>query len=219
MELVYLWVEKYKNIENQGFNFSPRFNCHYDEDKNELTIDENDDYIENFFGDNINITAIVGKNGSGKSSLLKAIRKGERIGFLIFYNKVKKVFHIKSSKMKPSCNYSFDYFEYNIYYPLFDYSLSYDKSINDDDFRDDSTIDIYSTYPNKNEGQLNIIKETKRNQKNIIDNYLDLKEKRELKKFENFFQPCKLFISLNLVNFATVKNEKILNEYHTFLHN
>ena len=73
LELVYLWVEDYKNIQKQGFNFSPRFNCHYDEDKNELTIDENDDYIENFFGDNINVTAIVGKNGSGKSNILEAL--------------------------------------------------------------------------------------------------------------------------------------------------
>jgi len=70
MELVYLWVKDYKNIHKQGFNFSPRFECHYDEDKNELTIDENDNYIENFFGDNINVTAIVGKNGSGKSSII-----------------------------------------------------------------------------------------------------------------------------------------------------
>jgi len=69
MELVYLWVEDYKNIHKQGFNFSPKFNCDYDEKTNKLTIDENDDYIENFFGDNINVTAIVGKNGSGKSSV------------------------------------------------------------------------------------------------------------------------------------------------------
>jgi len=73
LELVYLWVEEYKNIHNQGFNFSPKFNCNYDPDTNALTIDENDDYIENFFGDNINVTAIVGKNGSGKSSVLKLI--------------------------------------------------------------------------------------------------------------------------------------------------
>jgi len=81
MELVYLWVEEYKNIKNQGFNFSPRFTCHYNEDKNELTIDENDDYIENFFGDNINVTAIVGKNGSGKSNLidfLTFLQKGQK---------------------------------------------------------------------------------------------------------------------------------------------
>jgi ABC-type cobalamin/Fe3+-siderophores transport system ATPase subunit len=73
MELVYLWVEDYKNIHKQGFNFSPRFRCEYDDEKNELTIEENDDYIENFFGDNINVTAIVGKNGSGKSSVLECI--------------------------------------------------------------------------------------------------------------------------------------------------
>ena len=73
MELVYLWVEDYKNIYHQGFNFSHRFECKYDEDKNKLTIDENDDYIPDFFGKNINVTAIVGKNGSGKSSVLEFI--------------------------------------------------------------------------------------------------------------------------------------------------
>ena len=69
MELVYLWVDKYKNIEKQGFNFSPRFRCEYDEEKNELTINENKDYVS-IFPKNINITAIVGENGSGKSSIL-----------------------------------------------------------------------------------------------------------------------------------------------------
>ena len=83
MELVYLWVEDYKNIHKQGFNFSPKFNCDYDEKTNKLTIDENDHYIENFFGDNINVTAIVGKNGSGKSSLLSNIPI-EYNTFLIF---------------------------------------------------------------------------------------------------------------------------------------
>jgi predicted ATP-binding protein involved in virulence len=108
MELVYLWVEEYKNIEKQGFHFSPRFECKFydeyetytdenseiqerlkdncelvicDKKKNE-TLDKDtkackpckeNDFIDNFFGDNINVTAIVGKNGSGKSSLLEMI--------------------------------------------------------------------------------------------------------------------------------------------------
>jgi hypothetical protein len=44
MELVYLWVEEYKNIRKQGFNFSPRFRWSYDAEEKELTIDENPIY-------------------------------------------------------------------------------------------------------------------------------------------------------------------------------
>jgi len=73
MELVYLWVEKYKNIHKRGFNFSPQFECDFD-DKS-LTIKEHNN-IPNFFGKNINIMAIVGKNGSGKSSVLECLKMG-----------------------------------------------------------------------------------------------------------------------------------------------
>ena len=80
MELVYLWVEKYKNIRKQGFNFSPKFECKYE--NNKLTICDkkkkeckDNNYIEKFFGDNINVTAIVGKNGSGKSSVLNLLKE------------------------------------------------------------------------------------------------------------------------------------------------
>ena len=70
MELVYLWIKRYKNIHKQGFNFSPRFECEYDAEK--LTIKPKE-HIENFFAKNINITAIVGENGSGKSSVLEVL--------------------------------------------------------------------------------------------------------------------------------------------------
>ena len=79
MELVYLWVEDYKNIKKQGFNFSPRFRCEYDEDTKELNIVDKDEtgefYPKNFFGENINVTVIVGENGSGKSSLIDIVYK------------------------------------------------------------------------------------------------------------------------------------------------
>jgi predicted ATP-binding protein involved in virulence len=96
MELVYLWVENYKNIEKQGFNFSPRFRCEYDEEKNELEIIDKDEtgefYPKNFFGDNINITAIVGENGSGKSSIVECLEK------LLTFDRMQNLINLENSK-------------------------------------------------------------------------------------------------------------------------
>ncbi|MDD3854677.1 AAA family ATPase [Sulfurimonas sp.] len=72
MELVYLWVEDYKNIHHQGFNFSPRFTCQYNEATQELSITKNEEHVS-IFPPNINVTAIVGENGSGKSSVFEAL--------------------------------------------------------------------------------------------------------------------------------------------------
>ncbi|PHQ65833.1 MAG: hypothetical protein COB99_01870, partial [Sulfurimonas sp.] len=88
MELVYLWVEDYKNIKKQGFNFSPRFECEFDDETKELTIDEKKDYVS-IFPDNINVTAIVGENGSGKSSIIKLLL------LLIYFKKNKNNIHKK----------------------------------------------------------------------------------------------------------------------------
>jgi predicted ATP-binding protein involved in virulence len=112
MELVYLWVENYKNIYRQGFNFSPRFECEFDGES--LTICDkkekdnnykNKDYIENFFGKNINITAIVGENGSGKSNLLKNIKKISELklyykDYIAILKKEKQLFYLSSEEIK-----------------------------------------------------------------------------------------------------------------------
>jgi hypothetical protein len=84
MELVYLWVDNYKNIEKQGFNFSGQYRCEYNPDINELTIDKNKKYVH-IFPNNINVTAIIGKNGVGKSAILEILNSGNDGIFLIFY--------------------------------------------------------------------------------------------------------------------------------------
>ena len=112
MELIYLWVEDYKNIKNQEFNFSSKFNCHYNGET--LTIKENIDengkkkkYIENFFANNINVTAIVGKNGSGKSSIFELIIES----LYSFYNSSKfyPSLFVFYNKDKDSFTYISDY--------------------------------------------------------------------------------------------------------------
>lgn len=111
MELLYIWIEGYKNIKRQGFNFSAQYRFEFepsfdenDTEKKTVTggtlkeLPANPNYIENFFGKNItNVTAIVGENGSGKSSVLNLIKDNlatevktdfsdDLIGFIIYVN-------------------------------------------------------------------------------------------------------------------------------------
>jgi len=70
MQIVYYYIEELNDIKQQNINFGDKYIFKYDPKSKELTADENELYIENFYGDNINITAIIGENGSGKTSLL-----------------------------------------------------------------------------------------------------------------------------------------------------
>lgn len=71
MQIVYYYIEELNDIKQQNINFGDKYSFNYDPITKELTAEENELYIENFYGDNINITAIIGENGSGKTSLIK----------------------------------------------------------------------------------------------------------------------------------------------------
>lgn len=70
MQIVYYYIEELNDIKQQNINFGDKYIFNYDPITKELTAEENELYIENFYGDNINITAIIGENGSGKTSLI-----------------------------------------------------------------------------------------------------------------------------------------------------
>lgn len=76
MELVYLYVEKANDEEyDLHLDFSQDIQIRWDKDKKEFSIKELDNSLpKNFFGNNIaNVTAIAGKNGSGKSSIMNIL--------------------------------------------------------------------------------------------------------------------------------------------------
>lgn len=73
MEILYMWIENYNDIiMKQGFNFGGKYLFEFSNET--LKCHKNDSYIEKFYGKNIrNITAVVGENGTGKTSLLEII--------------------------------------------------------------------------------------------------------------------------------------------------
>ena len=75
MKLIALVIKQYDEFfKNQIFNFSDEYKVSFDFETNELKIDKNPDYIENFYGESIyNISPIVGINGVGKSTILNLI--------------------------------------------------------------------------------------------------------------------------------------------------
>lgn len=89
MELlyIYIWDDK-RNIKECEYNFSPNYKFSYNPQLQTFYMQRCDSLYNGWFGQNIvNITAVVGKNGSGKTNLLDCIIKalcGQGGGF-IFY--------------------------------------------------------------------------------------------------------------------------------------
>jgi predicted ATPase len=76
MEILYLWIGKHKALENIGLNLSNEFRISYDDGTKTLFISNTENYIKHFFAPNItNLTALVGENGTGKTTALKYLLK------------------------------------------------------------------------------------------------------------------------------------------------
>ncbi|PCD05709.1 hypothetical protein CMV16_22010 [Peribacillus simplex] len=80
MEICYYWIDRFSNVINeQGYDFGSQLTFIFDYEQNQLIIKENNLYVEGFFNfDNdkriTNVTAIVGRNGVGKSTFLQALK-------------------------------------------------------------------------------------------------------------------------------------------------
>ena len=72
--LQYIWIEKWHCIDHQGFSFSEEYSIEYDEANHALNIEKNENYYSNgFWGKNIDLTAVVGENGTGKTTFLRTL--------------------------------------------------------------------------------------------------------------------------------------------------
>ncbi|MDY4579061.1 MAG: AAA family ATPase [Anaerobutyricum hallii] len=76
IRLHYIWFKDNNTFFNQGINFSSKYNFSYDSVSGKLKVTDplNEKYVDDFFGNSIDVTAIVGQNGAGKTTLLKFIQ-------------------------------------------------------------------------------------------------------------------------------------------------
>lgn len=79
-ELLFVWIENYNNIREQGFSLTGRYSINYNKSNGSFVVKANPNFDDNFFipGSRVDsdglvssVTAIVGENGSGKSSFLE----------------------------------------------------------------------------------------------------------------------------------------------------
>jgi predicted ATP-binding protein involved in virulence len=246
MELVYLWVDKYKNIQNQGFNFSPRFRCEYDEDTKELNIIDKDEtgefYPKNFFGDNINVTAIVGENGSGKSSLVKSFISGinyNTISYdirrklacylnheknLIYIHTYIQNLNIKSNIKYEIENHQGSYYKtdkgfekekFESFYYLYQPNLDIEDKLYNG-FEYNEKIIIYSE-PNKRNNKIDLLEINIKMKRYILQYLVNTKKT----KFQHsiFFNPTGIYFELNEDIFYKFFPREYDNDYVTFQKN
>lgn len=80
MQLAYLFIEDFRSIKQQSFNFSSEFifttiqNERNAETEYSIHVDINPRFVQLFPTNILNVTGVIGKNGSGKSTLLNCIK-------------------------------------------------------------------------------------------------------------------------------------------------
>lgn len=77
MELIYLWIDGYKNLKNFDIILNSAYEGSINKERNKIpnfkiVLKEKTDNL-NIFGKNLNIMTLIGQNGSGKSNIINAL--------------------------------------------------------------------------------------------------------------------------------------------------
>lgn len=74
MKICYIWVKKFRNLENFGISLSSEHEFHYEMSTHSISRVDKNKLPDNFFYDGIiDVSALIGENGSGKSNCIELI--------------------------------------------------------------------------------------------------------------------------------------------------
>lgn len=117
MELVYAWIEKFRNYKDVELSFSEKFIINFDKYNKSIKITSNKSYMSVYPECITNINAIVGKNSVGKTNLLDVLglrsndRHKNNAEFETKYKK-KKAIYIIPEDIKTEIKHSIYFFIY-----------------------------------------------------------------------------------------------------------
>ncbi len=170
VELLYVWIEEYKNIKNQGFNFSSKYKFNFIKKKSQLRLES---LNISLFNDNdrvLDIITIIGKNGTGKSNLLEFVQKSyttnlkksilifEKNGKICVYDKRCEIPSLSFELYCESCVNSIEFNNSNIirdslitenthilfYSPIFDLKYTSNENKKIEYLKDISTMNLFN---------------------------------------------------------------------------
>ena len=93
-QLVFFWIKEFRNLKNANFNFGSKYIFEVVPESKGITSTRNIQYVDDFFLSEtgkriVNVSAIVGENASGKSSMLlaldKCMSKNTNLDYAIIY--------------------------------------------------------------------------------------------------------------------------------------
>lgn len=193
MRIIYIWIEKYKSIQEQEFILRPDYNINFQRKDMCLSIDKNAESIDEIlYGENINVTAIVGDNGVGKSTILDFIReiifnletlKKNASGFIVWEQDSKLHVHsFMNQELKVDQNVKLEkYFYLKEDFGLIYYSDSLDLKYYNNLFDDGE--DVY-TYPSEDDNyEIGPFRNREWTQYNISTSYLIKKSNGNILKY------------------------------------
>ncbi|MEH6395843.1 AAA family ATPase [Pseudoalteromonas sp.] len=174
MKLVFVHIEEHLQLHNISIPLTSEFNFHLKE--GELLISKNDQYIESFY-EGINIKAIIGKNGSGKTSILDFIESLysniESSGAFLFFDKNSKTFFQKTLNTKS--------FNFRLCGKIKDHKINHLESRHLHKIIKVNNLSSFSA--NKNASKKNVV--------NLSSEKLSSSKKNRTKQLENIFSYLK----------------------------
>jgi hypothetical protein len=135
MELLSLYISNHFLFEKpEFFNFGGKYTFDYKEEGDILNINKSDNsnYIENFYGTKVsNISAIVGNNGVGKTSIMRVLNRDTKCEIISVYLDGNKIIINDQAKIKFKPDFTFETISPSQeLYPLY-YSTHIDYNLKD----------------------------------------------------------------------------------------